>query len=137
MASCLSTINPLNRFRAQKVEEMPPQPADKPLENLNAQSNNLPGLTNEQAAQGLVALVDHSQAHTDVSQGIHASSHTIFSIPWIHRLIPGIEKLATAYHIGNFVAIRGSKEQIFEATALYPYSLPQCNSYSTGDAHLC
>jgi len=109
----------LNRFRAQTVEEMPPQPADKPLENINAQSNNLPGLTNEQAAQGLVALVDHSQTHTDVSQGIHASSHTIFSIPWIHRLIPGIEKLATAYHIGNFVAIRGSKEQIFEAMPIY------------------
>jgi hypothetical protein len=27
-----------------------------------------------------------------VSQGIHASTHTLFNIPWIHSLIPGIEK---------------------------------------------
>ncbi|KAJ7115920.1 phosphatidylserine decarboxylase-domain-containing protein [Mycena epipterygia] len=98
---------------------MPAQPIDKPLENIQPHANNLPNLTHEQAAQGLVALVDHSQKHTDVSQGIHASSHTIFSIPWIHKLIPGIEKLATEYHIGNFVALRGSKEQIFEAMPIY------------------
>ncbi|KAJ7066597.1 phosphatidylserine decarboxylase-domain-containing protein [Mycena amicta] len=93
-----------------------PQPVDKPLEHVHP--DNLPELTHDQAADGLAALVDHSQKH-DVSTGIHASSHTIFSIPWIHKLIPGIEKLATAYHIGNFVAIRGSKEQIFEAMPLY------------------
>ncbi|KAF7356635.1 hypothetical protein MVEN_00997800 [Mycena venus] len=92
---------------------------DRPLEHIQPHSNNLPGLTNEQAAQGLVSLVDHSEKHTDVSQGIHASSHTIFSIPWIHKLIPGIEKLAAEYHIGNFVVIRGSKEQIFEAMPIY------------------
>ncbi|KAJ7224252.1 phosphatidylserine decarboxylase-domain-containing protein, partial [Mycena pura] len=96
---------------------MPPPPMDKPLEKVHP--DNLPGLTHEQAAAGLVALVDHSQKHTDVSQGIHASSHTIFSIPWIHRLIPGIEKLAASYHIGNFVALRGSKDQIFEAMPIY------------------
>ncbi|KAJ7091328.1 phosphatidylserine decarboxylase-domain-containing protein [Mycena belliarum] len=122
MAACFDAIPiPFLRFRTQKQEEMPiqPEPSDKPLENLHSGSNNLPGLTNEQAAQGLVALVDHSQKHTDVSQGIHASSHTLFSIPWIHSLIPGIEKLAAQYHIGNFVAIRGSKEQIFEAMPIY------------------
>ncbi|KAJ7433051.1 phosphatidylserine decarboxylase-domain-containing protein [Mycena galericulata] len=93
--------------------------ADKPLEHLHSQSNNLPNLTHEQASNGLIALVEHSGKHTDVSQGIHASSHTIFGIPWIHKLIPGIEKLASNYHIGNFVAIRGSKEQIFEAMPIY------------------
>ncbi|KAK7012242.1 phosphatidylserine decarboxylase-domain-containing protein [Favolaschia claudopus] len=92
---------------------------DKPLEPIHSESNNLPGLTNEQAAQGLVSLVDHSEGHTDVSQGIHATSHTIFNIRWIHNLIPGVERLATQYHIGNFVAIRGSKEQIFEAMPIY------------------
>ncbi|KAF7309803.1 hypothetical protein MIND_00352200 [Mycena indigotica] len=89
---------------------------DKPLEKVHP--DNLPHIGHEEAANGLVALVDHSEKH-DVSQGIHASSHTIFSIPWIHKLIPGIEKLAAAYHIGNFVAIRGSKNQIFEAMPLY------------------
>ncbi|KAJ7252755.1 phosphatidylserine decarboxylase-domain-containing protein [Mycena haematopus] len=92
-------------------------PGSKSIEDTS--HNNLPGLTNEQAAQGLVALVDHSHQHADVGQGIHASSHTIFGIPWIHKLIPGIEKLASEYHIGNFVAIRGSKEQIFEAMPIY------------------
>ncbi|KAJ6607469.1 phosphatidylserine decarboxylase-domain-containing protein [Mycena sp. CBHHK59/15] len=92
-------------------------PVDKPLETIHP--DNLPDVTSDQMAQGLVSLVDHSQKHPDVSQGIHASSHTIFNIPWIHRLIPGIEKLAAEYHIGNFVAIRGSKEQIFEAMPIY------------------
>ncbi|KAJ7760510.1 phosphatidylserine decarboxylase-domain-containing protein [Mycena metata] len=96
-----------------------PATTDKPLEHLHSQSNNLPGLSNEAAAQGLAALVDHSAGHTDVSQGIHASSHTIFNIPWIHHLIPGIEKLASSYHIGNFVAIRGSKEMQFESMPIY------------------
>ncbi|KAJ7668349.1 phosphatidylserine decarboxylase-domain-containing protein [Mycena rosella] len=108
------------RFRSQNNQEMSTQPpTDKPLEHIHSASNNLPNLTHDQAAAGLVALVDHSQKHTDVSQGIHASSHTLFSIPWIHHLIPGIEKLAAEYHIGNFVAIRGSKEQIFEAMPIY------------------
>jgi phosphatidylserine decarboxylase len=96
MSSCFSVIpipNPFHRFRAHHITPtMAPQPTEKPLEHIKPQSNNLPHLTNEQAAQGLVSLVDHSQRHTDVSQGIHASSHTIFSIPWIHSLIPGIEK---------------------------------------------
>ncbi|KAF8216449.1 phosphatidylserine decarboxylase-domain-containing protein [Mycena galopus ATCC 62051] len=97
----------------------PGHKVDRPLEDISSSSNNLPGLTNEQAAQGLVGLVDHSHSDPDVGQGIHASSHTIFNIPWIHKMIPGIEKLASAHHIGNFVAIRGSKEQIFEAMPIY------------------
>ncbi|KAJ6581452.1 phosphatidylserine decarboxylase-domain-containing protein [Mycena capillaripes] len=137
MSSCLGVLpNPFQRFRSSNTPDaMAAPPTEKPLEHIHSQTNNLPGLSNEQAAQGLVALVDHSQKHTDVSQGIHASSHTIFSVPWIHRLIPGIEKsvlpvlsstfcsthprLAASYHIGNFVAIRGSKEQIFEAMPIY------------------
>ncbi|KAF7370638.1 hypothetical protein MSAN_00696800 [Mycena sanguinolenta] len=92
---------------------------DRPLEHIHTDNNNLPGLSNDQAAQGLVSLVDHSHEHSDLGHGIHASSHTIFNIPWIHRMIPGIEKLAAEYHTGNFVAIRGSKEQIFEAMPIY------------------
>ncbi|KAJ7155452.1 phosphatidylserine decarboxylase-domain-containing protein [Mycena crocata] len=101
-----------------------PASIDKPLETIkpahvDGGSNNLPGLSDEKLAEGLVKLVDHSQKHTDVSQGIHASSHTIFAIHWIHKLIPGIEELAAQYHIGNFVAIRGSNERIFEAMPIY------------------
>ncbi|KAF7308810.1 hypothetical protein MKEN_01080600 [Mycena kentingensis (nom. inval.)] len=115
MAGCIQALLP--RFLAStSTPTMPDPPPDKPLEKVHP--SNLPGVTDEVAAKGLVALVDHSAKH-DVSTGIHASSHTIFSIPWIHKLIPGIEKLAAAYHIGNFVAIRGTKDQIFEAMPLY------------------
>ncbi|KAF7308526.1 hypothetical protein HMN09_00701700 [Mycena chlorophos] len=89
---------------------------DKPLEKVHP--DNLPGLSDEQAANGLAALVEHSSQNKP-GHGIHASSHTIFNIPWIHKLIPGIEKLASAYHVGNFVVIRGTKQQIFEAMPLY------------------
>ncbi|KAJ7449678.1 phosphatidylserine decarboxylase-domain-containing protein [Mycena latifolia] len=120
MASCFDAIPisiPFLRFRSQKPENMPAQPIDKPLENIHP--NNLPELTHQQAADGLVGLVNHSKEESDVGKGIHASSHSIFGVHWIHSLIPGIEKLAKEYHIGNFVAIRGSKEQIFEAMPIY------------------
>ncbi|CAK5267630.1 unnamed protein product [Mycena citricolor] len=117
MASCLASLYPFSRATNISEDDMPLP--EKPIENIHPENNTLPHLTSDQAAEGLVALVDHSANHTDVSQGIHASSHTIFSIPWIHKLIPGIEKLANAYHIGNFVAIRGSKDQIFEAMPIY------------------
>lgn len=38
---------------------------------------------------------------------------------WITKLIPGIEKLAAEYHIGNFVALRGKNEDFFESMPLY------------------
>ncbi|KAF7308811.1 hypothetical protein MKEN_01080700 [Mycena kentingensis (nom. inval.)] len=112
MSGCVGALIP--RFLLPSPPTAPSP--DRPLEKVDP--SHLPGLTDEQAAKALVALVEHSVQH-DVSTGIHASSNTIFGIPWIHKLIPGIEKLAAAYHIGNFVAIRGTKEQVFEAMPLY------------------
>ncbi|KAJ7623253.1 phosphatidylserine decarboxylase-domain-containing protein [Roridomyces roridus] len=91
---------------------------EKQLEHLTSKVNNL-DLSHELAAGGLKALVHHSGEHADVSQSIHASSHTIHGAPWLHNLLPGIEKFASQYHVGNFVVVRGSKEQIFEAMPIY------------------
>jgi phosphatidylserine decarboxylase len=90
---------------------------DKPVENIHP--DNLPDAQQDHMASALTALVDHSARHTDVSQGIHAPMKSIMKIPWIHSLIPGIEKLAAAYHIGNFVAVRGTDETFFESMPLY------------------
>lgn len=65
---------------------------DKPVETIK--KDNLPDAHQDLAAKGLAGLVEHSATHTDVSQGIHASSFNLHSLPWIHHLIPGLEKLS-------------------------------------------
>ncbi|RDB23914.1 Phosphatidylserine decarboxylase proenzyme 2 [Hypsizygus marmoreus] len=95
----------------------PKNPTDKPVESIHP--DNLPDAQPDHLATALTALVDHSAQHTDVGQGIHAPMHLVFKIPWIHKLIPGIEKLAVAYHIGNFVLVRETGEPIFESMPLY------------------
>ncbi|KAF8892037.1 phosphatidylserine decarboxylase-domain-containing protein [Infundibulicybe gibba] len=94
-----------------------PSGGDKPLENIHP--DNLPDAQVDHLARALQALVDHSARHTDVSQNIHAPMHALFKIPWIHDLIPGIEKLAAAYHMGNFFLVRGTQEPVFESMPLY------------------
>ncbi|KAJ7606117.1 phosphatidylserine decarboxylase-domain-containing protein [Mycena polygramma] len=97
---------------------------------------NKPGdqVTDQAAADGLVALVKHSdydpktkEGTPDVSHSIHASSHTLLhipSLPSLKKLIPAgfeneLERLASSYHVGNYVAIRGSKKPIFETMPIY------------------
>lgn len=41
------------------------------------------------------------------------------SLPWLHKLIPGLEKLAAKYNMGNYVKMRGSDEKFFEPMPLY------------------
>lgn len=94
-----------------------PTNVDKPVEVIHP--DNLPDAGEDHMASALTALVDHSARHTDVSQGIHAPMRSVMKIPWIHSLIPGIEKLAVAYHIGNFVVVRGTNEPFFESMPLY------------------
>ena len=36
------------------------------------------------------------------------------------ELIPGIEQLASQYHVGNFVEMRGTGEKFFESMPIYP-----------------
>jgi len=50
---------------------------------------------------------------------IHAPMDLVKQMSWLHTLIPGIEKLAAMYHIGNFVAVRGGNEKFFESMPLY------------------
>jgi len=94
-----------------------PTNVDKPVENIHP--DNLPQSSKTKLAQALSVLVDHSSKHTDVTQNIHGPMHLIPSIPFLHKLVPELEELATKYHIGNFVVIRGTSERIFESMPIY------------------
>lgn len=94
---------------------------DKPIEQNHI--DNLPDATPDHLADGLKALVEHSSSHSDVSQNIHATVLTISRIPWFDGLIPGIEKLAARYHVGNFVIVRYTNEKIFETMPIYARSV--------------
>ncbi|KAJ7606171.1 phosphatidylserine decarboxylase-domain-containing protein [Mycena polygramma] len=138
MASCFGALpNPFQRFTSKsKTEDMPADSPAMPAElhfetdALYRDESEEGKMTNELAAQGLDALVKHSdfnpqsnEGSQDVSHSIHASSHTLFHIPSLQNLIPGIEnglqRLAAKYHVGNYVAIRGSKTPIFETMPIY------------------
>jgi len=40
-------------------------------------------------------------------------------VGWFKSLVPEIESLATHYHIGNYVLVRGTNERIFESMPIY------------------
>ncbi|GAW01512.1 hypothetical protein LENED_003112 [Lentinula edodes] len=95
------------------------QVQDKPVEKIQPGVNNLSEAQDEHIAQGLESMVAHSETNHDVSHGIHMHGKNVFEVPWIHKMIPGIEKLASNYHIGNFVVVRESGERIFESMPIY------------------
>ncbi|KAJ3995608.1 phosphatidylserine decarboxylase-domain-containing protein [Lentinula boryana] len=95
------------------------QVQDKPVEKIQPQTNNLSEAQDEHIAKGLESMVAHSETNHDVSHGIHMHGKNVLEVPWIHKMIPGIEKLAANYHIGNFVVVRGSGEKIFESMPIY------------------
>jgi hypothetical protein len=64
---------------------------DKPVEVIRLE--NLPDATHDHLAESLVAVVDHSSTTHDVSQNIHAQMFNLKHLPWVHKLIPGVEKL--------------------------------------------
>lgn len=79
----------------------------------------------EPVAKALYAAVDASAEHrSDVQKSIHAPMHKVPSIPLVGRFLPGLEGLASKYHIGNFVVIRGTGERFFESMPLYPRYIP-------------
>lgn len=45
--------------------------------------------------------------------------HRLLELPLVHKLIPGIEKLASEYHVGNFVIDRTNGERFFESMPIY------------------
>jgi phosphatidylserine decarboxylase len=99
-----------------------PSPSvDKPMEQIHIDS--LPDAQPDHLANGLVALVEHSADHENVSEDIQAAMFAVSSIPWLGRLVPGIEHLASKYHIGNFVVVRDTNEKIFESMPIYARSV--------------
>ena len=68
----------------------------------------------------LQKLLDKAEEYDDVRESVHAPMHQLWRIPFIHKLIPGLEQLANQYHVGNFVIVRGTGEKIFESMPIYP-----------------
>ncbi|KAK0189157.1 hypothetical protein F5146DRAFT_1205431 [Armillaria mellea] len=93
--------------------------ADKPVET-DIQLESLPSTTEDNLALTLEALIDSSATNAgDVTQGVDMHMMHMFRIPWIHKLIPELEKLAAEYHIGNYVVIRATGERVFESMPIY------------------
>ncbi|PCH35514.1 hypothetical protein WOLCODRAFT_156209 [Wolfiporia cocos MD-104 SS10] len=92
----------------------------RPIQQINA--TNLPAHTQDPAvaAETLNKLVDHSAEHHDVRHGIHAPMHRLSELPLVHKLIPGLEKLASEYHVGNFIVNRATGQKFFESMPIYP-----------------
>jgi hypothetical protein len=90
---------------------------DRPIEVIHP--DNLPDTNPDEASKALETLIEYSASQSDVAQSIHARMHLIPSIPLLHHLIKGIEKIAARYHIGNYVVVRDTGEKIFESMPLY------------------
>ncbi|PPR03223.1 hypothetical protein CVT26_008071 [Gymnopilus dilepis] len=90
---------------------------DKPVDPIKPDS--LPEASHEDVAKGLAAIVDHSAQEPNIVSHIHAPLHSLAQAHWIHKFIPGIQKLAVEYHCGNYVVVRGSSEPFFETMPLY------------------
>ena len=68
-----------------------PGNVDKPIETIHP--DNLPGLSKDEMANSLAAVVERSSLHQDVTDSIHARMFGLGKLKWIHKLVPGIEKL--------------------------------------------
>jgi phosphatidylserine decarboxylase len=94
-----------------------PDNVTKPVDPIT--EDTIPDATNQHLAEALESLVDHSAKHVDLENSIHAAAHNISRIPFLGRLVPGLEDLAAKYHIGNFVMMRGTNEKFFESMPIY------------------
>lgn len=94
--------------------------SQKPIEDIKP--HNLPEESRDPtvAASALQTLVEQSTQHEDVQKSIHAPMHKLLDIPFVQKLIPGIENIASEYHVGNYVQMRGSSEKFFESMPIYP-----------------
>ncbi|KIJ27069.1 hypothetical protein M422DRAFT_776437 [Sphaerobolus stellatus SS14] len=96
----------------------------KQVEALPGHPDTLPDASHEHFIGALDKLVDQTdptqgEGTHDVSQTIHAPSHAVPSHPWLGKFIPGLETLASKYHVGNFVVMRGTGEKFFESMPIY------------------
>lgn len=94
--------------------------SQKPVETVHP--NNLPEGSRHPGviAGALQALVEQSTKHVSVQDSIHAPMHSLTQLPFVHKLVPGIEDIANQYHVGNYVQMRGSSERFFESMPIYP-----------------
>ncbi len=93
--------------------------ATKPIEVIHP--DHLPDAQSpEEIVAALEKLLQLSEEEEDVRNAMHAPMHTLYEIPLVHKLIPGLEELANKYHIGNFVLVRTTGERIFESMPIYP-----------------
>lgn len=100
------------------------QQTQKPVEVIHP--SNLPESADPKiVAKALDHLVNESTEHNhNVNHTIHAPLHKLKDLPdnvreKLKEYVPGLEKLANDYHIGNFVAMR-SGERFFETMPIYP-----------------
>lgn len=66
----------------------------------------------------------HAANSNDVTQGIHGHLHHFAPglaghHSWLNKFVPQLQSLATKYHAGNYVAIRGTNERVFESMPIY------------------
>ena len=94
-----------------------PDNVDKPIETIHKDS--IDGATPTIMGNALEAVVDQSVTHDDLGHGIHAPFHKVIGIPYLNKVVPGLEKLATKHHVGNYVAIRGTNQKFFESMPIY------------------
>lgn len=88
---------------------------DKPVELIKPDS--LPTEERKHIGKALEAVVDQSVLHSDLTHGIHGHSHLHF--PFLKTLVPGLENLASKYHFGNYVMMRGTNQKFFESMPIY------------------
>lgn len=92
----------------------------KPVEQIRPE--NLSHVDKDLIAAGFRQLIEHSRSSSskgdaDVAQSALGFAHS--RIPWLNELIPELEELANKYHVGNFVAVRGTNERVFESMPIF------------------
>jgi len=92
----------------------------KPVETIHP--DNLPEESKDPkvAAEALHKLVDNSSNHDDVESGIHSSMHKLSHNSLLKKLVPGLEDVASKFHVGNYVMNRETGEKFFEGMPIYP-----------------
>lgn len=91
----------------------------KPLETDMSPKGAMPGVGKEAATQALDRLTDESALHGDVTKSIHGHHSALHKVGWLSVLVPGIEDLASKYHVGNYVIDRTTGDKFFESMPIY------------------
>ncbi|KAF8888359.1 hypothetical protein CPB84DRAFT_1826727 [Gymnopilus junonius] len=93
----------------------------KPIDPIRCENHPLGDVKQDAVIKAYSKLVAASADEPDVGLHILAPAQMVdlAYFDWIHKLIPGIERIAVEYHIGNYVAIRGTNVRVFESMPLY------------------